>query len=148
MVWGNLYTEKRQSGLLKQLLFFSSILRSAHQLYSDDDEFRQLSLYVRHNRAQQGHLKLGDRAIDIQLLNMDGKFVSLLSYSHSNRPLLIIGGSYTWPPFRGLVPQLNQLMDVYHGRVDMITIYIEEAHADDEWYITTFSYSMMNAFVL
>jgi hypothetical protein len=46
------------------------------------------------------------------------------------------------------VPQLNQLMDVYHGRVDMITIYIEEAHADDEWYITTFSYSMMNAFVL
>ena len=75
--------------------FFSSILRSAHQLYSNDDEFRHLSLYVRHNRAQQGNLKVGDRAIDIELLNMSGQFVSLLSHSHSNRPLLIIAGSYT-----------------------------------------------------
>ena len=72
-----------------------SILRSAHQLYANDNEFHNLSLYVRHNRAQQGNLKLGDRAVDIQLLNMDGQFVSLLSHSHSNRPLLIIAGSYT-----------------------------------------------------
>ncbi len=38
-----------------------------------------LSLYVRHNRAQQGNFKVGHRAIDIQLLNMNGEFVSLLS---------------------------------------------------------------------
>jgi len=69
-------------------------LRSDHQLY-DDDEFHQLSLYVRHNRAQQGHLKVGDQATDIQLLTMNGELVSLLSYCHSNRPLLIIAGSYT-----------------------------------------------------
>jgi hypothetical protein len=69
-------------------------LRSAHQLY-DNDEFHNLSLYVRHNRAQQGNLKIGDRAIDIQLLDMNGEFVSLLSHCHPNRPLLIIAGSYT-----------------------------------------------------
>ncbi len=70
-------------------------MRSAHQLYSNDDEFHNLSLYVRHNRAQQGNLRVGDRAIDIQLLNMNGQFVSLLSHSHPNRSLLIIAGSYT-----------------------------------------------------
>jgi len=72
-----------------------SILRSAHQLYSNDDEFHNLSLYIRHNRARQGNLNIGDQAIDIQLLNMNGQFVSLLSYIHPNRPLLIIAGSYT-----------------------------------------------------
>jgi hypothetical protein len=76
------------------ILFFFSILRSAHQLY-DNDEFHNLSLYVRHNRAQEGNLKVGDRAIDIQLLNMNGEFVSLLSHCHPHRPLLIIAGSYT-----------------------------------------------------
>ena len=81
------------SSLLSSNLSFS-ILRTAHQIY-DDDEFHQLSLYVRHNRAKQGHLVVGDQAIDIQLLTMTGEFVSLLSHCHSNRPLLIIAGSYT-----------------------------------------------------
>lgn len=70
------------------------ILRSAQQLYENDDEFRSISLYVRHNRARIGDLRIGDRAIDINLLNMTGECVPLLSY-HQNRPLLIIAGSYT-----------------------------------------------------
>ena len=75
-------------------LYFS-ILRSAHQIYANDNEFHNLSLYVRHNRAQRGNLQIGNVAVDIQLLSMNGQFVSLLSYSHHNRPLLIIAGSYT-----------------------------------------------------
>ncbi|CAF1363640.1 unnamed protein product [Rotaria magnacalcarata] len=71
------------------------IFRSAHQLYSYDTEFHNLSLYVRYNRAKQGNLHIGDSAVDIQLLNIHGQFVSLLSYFHFNRPLLIIAGSYT-----------------------------------------------------
>ncbi|CAF3848682.1 unnamed protein product [Rotaria sordida] len=85
------------------------IFRSVHQLYSHDNEFHNLSLYVRHNREKQGNLRIDDSAIDIQLLNMNNEFVSLLSYFHSNRPLLIIADS-----------------------VDIITVYIEEAHAVDE----------------
>ncbi|CAF1087003.1 unnamed protein product [Adineta steineri] len=76
-----------------------NILRSAHELYSNDEEFHNLSLYVRHNRARQGHFRVGDEAIDIELLNLNNEFVSLFSYSHShchsNKPLLIISGSYT-----------------------------------------------------
>ncbi|CAF1433075.1 unnamed protein product [Rotaria sp. Silwood1] len=71
------------------------IFRSAHQLYANDDEFHNLSLYVRHNRAKQGNLHIGDSAMDVKLLNINGEFVSLLSYFQSNRPLLIIAGSYT-----------------------------------------------------
>ncbi|CAF5216286.1 unnamed protein product, partial [Rotaria magnacalcarata] len=109
------------------------ILRSAHQLYEDGKEFHNLSLYVRHNHAKRGNLRVRDPAIDIDLLNMNGEYVPLLSHCNPNRPLLILAGSYTWPPFRGLVPQLNRLMDSYRDRVDMITVYIEEAHAVDEW---------------
>ena len=70
-------------------------MRSAHQIYSNDNEFHNLSLYVRHNRAQKGNLKIGDKVIDVELLNMNGEFISLLSHSHPNRPLLLIAGSYT-----------------------------------------------------
>ena len=61
----------------------------------DNDEFHNLSLYVRHNRAKQGHLTVGDQPIDVELLNMNGAFVSLLSHCHPHRPLLLIAGSYT-----------------------------------------------------
>jgi hypothetical protein len=64
---------------------------------------------------------------------MNGELVLLLYDYHPNRPLLIIAGSYAWPPFRGLIPQLNQLIDIYQDHVDMVTAYIEEAHASDEW---------------
>ncbi|CAF5065073.1 unnamed protein product, partial [Rotaria sp. Silwood1] len=68
---------------------------TAQQLYSNDNEFHDLSLCVRHNRAKLGNLRIGDSIVNIQLLNMNGEFVSILSYFHLNRPLLIIVGSYT-----------------------------------------------------
>ena len=72
-----------------------SILRSAHQLYANDNEFHNLSLYVRHNRAKKGNLRLRDAAVDVELLTMTSESVSLLSLCTPNRPLLIIAGSYT-----------------------------------------------------
>ena len=74
---------------------YSRIFRGAHQLYADDNEFHNLSLYVRHNRAQRGNLRIGDQAVDVHLLNMNGQFISLLSHFRPNWPLLIIAGSYT-----------------------------------------------------
>ncbi|CAF1346117.1 unnamed protein product [Rotaria sordida] len=58
------------------------------------------TFYVRHNHAKQENLNISDLAVDIQLLNMNGRFVSSLSHSHSNRPLLIIAEAYAldeWP---------------------------------------------------
>jgi len=73
------------------------ILRSAHHLFGEnDEEFRQLSLYVRHNRAQRGQWKVGDQAEDVMLISLDGQQRSLFSYhQHDDRPMLVICGSYT-----------------------------------------------------
>ncbi|CAF4871180.1 unnamed protein product [Rotaria sp. Silwood1] len=43
----------------------NEIFRSAHQLYSNNNEFHNLSFYVRYNRAKQGNLKIEDLAVDI-----------------------------------------------------------------------------------
>ena len=72
----------------------SSILRGAQQLYGHDSDFQAISLYVRHNRARQGSLKTGDRAVDVDLLDRAGERVTLLN-CHRARPLLVIAGSYT-----------------------------------------------------
>ncbi|CAF1993298.1 unnamed protein product [Rotaria magnacalcarata] len=84
-----------EDATLDEIQYGLSILRSAHQIYADDKEFHNLSLYVRHNRAKRGNLRVGDPAIDIDLLNINGESVSLLSHCNPNRPLLIIAGSFT-----------------------------------------------------
>ena len=62
----------------------------------NDEEFRQLSLYVRHNRAQRGHFNIGDEGEDILLMTINGERRSLFSYhQHNDRPFLIIAGSYS-----------------------------------------------------
>ncbi|CAF4089627.1 unnamed protein product [Rotaria sp. Silwood2] len=81
-----------QSKLIKNAIREDAI---EHEIQCDLSEFHNLSLYVRHNRAKQGDLRIDDLAVDIQLLNMNSQFVSLLSYFNSNRPLSIIAGSYT-----------------------------------------------------
>ena len=47
------------------------VLRSAHQLWPDDAELRQLSCWVRHNRAAAGKLAPGDAAPDVPLHALD-----------------------------------------------------------------------------
>lgn len=92
-------------------------MRSAHQL----------SLYVPHHRAKQGHLVVGGRATDVQSLTMESEWVLLSSHCHSNRLLLIIAGSYPCPPSRGLVSQLNHLIDVYKENIVMRKIFSTSA---------------------
>ena len=43
------------------------LLRSAHDLWPDDDEMQSISCWVRHNRARAGSLASGDRAPDSRL---------------------------------------------------------------------------------
>lgn len=79
------------------LISLCSILRSAHHLFGEqDEEFRQLSLYVRHNRAQRGQWKVGDEVQDVMLIDLAGQRRSLLSFhEHGDHPMLIICGSYS-----------------------------------------------------
>jgi hypothetical protein len=73
------------------LNFGLNVLRTATQRFPD---LKDIPLYIKYNRAKQGHLKVGDVAPDIALFDLNLKSVKLLDYTDT-KPLLVIGGSYS-----------------------------------------------------
>jgi hypothetical protein len=81
------------------------ILRTADSLYPHDPEFTQISVYRRHNLAQRGSLRVGDPALDVPLLRMDGSPCTLFELidaqhqsgsgnnSNRNKSTLVIASS-------------------------------------------------------
>jgi len=53
------------------------------------------------------------------------------------RPVALIFGSYTCPPFRGAIPQLVEIYNRYGTDADFFMVYIQEAHPDDGWQMDT-----------
>jgi hypothetical protein len=49
------------------------------------------------------------------------------------KPVALIFGSYTWPPFRREAGRLNQIYEQYKDRVSFFCVYIQEAHPEDGW---------------
>jgi peroxiredoxin len=85
-------------------------------------------------RARGGHLQLGDSAPDFSLTKLDRSgSVQLSALTAQRRPVVLIFGSYTWPPFRREVPALNKLYQDYKNQVDFLIVYITEAHPSDVW---------------
>jgi hypothetical protein len=84
---------------------------------------------------------LGMKAVDARLVDLDGKELLLIndfiSKVPSHIPLILNMGSYTWPPFACNVDGMKSISDHYctgsQAVAQMLTIYIEEAHAADEW---------------
>jgi len=70
-------------------------LRTSNQIFPDDPEMKEIPLYVKYNIARQGSLNVGDSATDVPLTTLDNQTVSLLQYCKPNRPLVIIGASYS-----------------------------------------------------
>jgi peroxiredoxin len=85
-------------------------------------------------RARAGALKVGDRGPDFALAKVDhSSSIRLSSLIAEGHPVVLIFGSYTWPPFRREVPALNKLYDEYGNRVSFLVVYITEAHPSDVW---------------
>jgi hypothetical protein len=61
------------------------------------DTIGQVSIYWKHNRANQGILKESDPAPDVPLHNLDGSETSLheLARKAYPKPLIVVGGSYS-----------------------------------------------------
>lgn len=88
----------------------------------------------------------------MQLLTLEGDATTLLTATRAMRrvgrvgastllPLIVCAGSISCPPFRGLAASLRSLQAELSGRVAMVTVYILEAHADDEWPISSARFS-------
>jgi peroxiredoxin len=84
-------------------------------------------------RARAGALRIGDAAPDFSLVKLDKTARVRLSEMNKTQPVVMVLGSYTWPPFRREVPALNKLYDQYGSRVAFLVVYIIEAHPSDVW---------------
>jgi peroxiredoxin len=84
-------------------------------------------------RARAGTLNYGDAAPDFTLAKLDKSEKVQLSALTSRQPVVLVFGSYTWPPFRREVPALNKLYEEYGNKVAFLVVYITEAHPSDVW---------------
>lgn len=93
----------------------------------------------------------GDPAEDAKLHALDGTettfFTHLKRAQDLGKPLVVFAGSITWPPFRQQVKEVHQLLVCssfpsfwlltlkadYGDRVEWMSIYLKEAHAQDVW---------------
>ena len=75
----------------------------------------------------QGMLRNGDDAPDFSLRTYDGSQVITLSKLRG-KPVVLVFGSCTCPPFVRSTSMINSLVDEYGKDVNFLMIYIREAH--------------------
>jgi hypothetical protein len=75
-------------------------------------------------------LRVGDAAPDFTLPKLDGEGKVTLSSFRGKKPVVLVFGSYTWPPFRRQSGDLERLYQTYRDRAEFLLVYIREAHPD------------------
>jgi peroxiredoxin len=83
--------------------------------------------------ARAGTLQVGDPAPSFDLPALDGSGRVRLSDFRGTKPVVLVFGSYTCPPFRNQVPQINSIYHKYKDRAAFYIVYIQEAHPSDRW---------------
>jgi thiol-disulfide isomerase/thioredoxin len=78
-------------------------------------------------------IRAGAPAPDFTLRSPDGEQAVTLSDFKGKKPVVLIFGSYTCPPFRDVYPKLEQLHQQYGKDVAFFYVYIREAHPEDGW---------------
>jgi thyroxine 5-deiodinase len=73
-------------------------------------------------------LKVGDAAPDFTLADPAAKREVQLSTLQAKRPVVLVFGSCTCPPFRRQIAELEKLYAAHKEKVDFYLIYIREAH--------------------
>jgi len=81
-------------------------------------------------RIRQGQLKAGDAAPDLSLQDLEGKRTVKLSEMRG-KPVVLIFGSCTCPPFVRTTRSTDALYAAYKDRVHFYLVYIREAHPTD-----------------
>lgn len=84
-------------------------------------------------KRQRDATRPGDLAPDFSLRTLDGKGTVRLSDFRGKKPVVLIFGSYTCPPFRDVYPTLERLHEAHGDKVAFFYVYIREAHPEDGW---------------
>ena len=107
---------------------------SSGGLHEDNDyrfEHLNLGLLLKDMRFGRTALVAGDRLMDVTLLNLDGREVSLRSLG-VGRPIALVTGSTTCPATASSMPDLNRLEELYGDRVQFVLLQVREAHPGAE----------------
>ena len=122
--------------ILFLLFSLTTITAAAQQPPSSKDKLpltqdpRFKEAYEKHKWGE-GKLKVGDLAPDFELKKLGSEERVQLSSFADKKPVALIFGSYTCPRFRGRVPSLKELPRMFRGKVELLLIYISEAHPTD-----------------
>ncbi len=65
----------------------------------------------------------------------DGSSSLTLSDYFDSRPVALIFGSYTCPPFRAQAGTLNEIYREFSNQVEFFVVYIKEIHPTDGWQV-------------
>jgi hypothetical protein len=84
----------------------------------------------------RGGSGVGDLAPDSQLVALDGQTTFHIHEHIGKRPLVLVFGSFTCPPFRRNTGDIGKLYEDYKDRAEFLQVYIREAHPLDEWQMT------------
>lgn len=87
-------------------------------------------LFTLNKRARLYH-----KALDSRLITLDNTTTTLSSIfdNYKNIPIVMSIGSYSWPPLVRNIDKIKDIYNSYSNKIKLITIYIEEAHASDDW---------------
>ena len=104
---------------------------------------KEIKIGISHRRqlmgAQQKRDALapraGDVAPDFTLFDIAGKESVTLSDFQGKKPVALVFGSFTWPPYVKGTVSVQQIYERYHDDVQFLNIYIREAHPTDGWWL-------------
>jgi hypothetical protein len=87
-------------------------------------------LFTLNKRARLHH-----KALDSNLITLDNTTITLSSIfdTYNSIPIIMSIGSYSWPPLVRNIDNIKDIYTTYSNKIKLITIYIEEAHASDDW---------------
>lgn len=72
-------------------------------------------------------------APDFQLKTHDGRREIHLAEEIGKRPVVLMFGNFTCPPFRSYLPVVEDLHERYSERATFLGVYVREAHPTDGW---------------
>lgn len=97
--------------------------------YWNDAEIKNSLFYMKLNIFEYPPFQLEDDLVNVNLVDYDSnREVSMRSLGHAFRPLVLLAGSMTWPPFRASMDSYQRFYDTYSGVADIYLLYILEAH--------------------
>lgn len=82
-------------------------------------------------RDPEVQVAVGDRAVDVPLVALDGSRTSV-SGLLGDKPLLLVTGSWTCPVYQGRKKRMAKLAERFGDQIDTVLVYTTEAHPSPE----------------